>query len=505
MERLYQLYFKIVAIHPFGELDWGLRRFLGALFNGASSKADMKMIHQLSENRDIACLIPHGRNIGKIDEKHVIDVAVLSPNESLNRALENTNSPYILLSRGLAVPPKGSLEKLLGECLNNDTNVAVWELSPSLWSWNTYVDPITLEVPCSTMELAFIRRDAINAVGDFDTSISPTAQALDMGYRLRNQGYRLIRPTIAATIADENETTPPRLQSNVASTKWEMRKRYSKFLNGLRGFRVKPSRLWRQGYEIGFCDLHATTPLDADRSPTISIIIRTYAGRRHWLHQSLSSALNQTYPKLEILIVEDGSRDYEDECKTIQTEQDTGGKIIRYLTQEKLGKSSAGNLALENSTGEYICFLDDDDLFYPHHIEELFKTLRDTPSNPAAYSLAWEVHTRSTSTSSYREEYYEVPRHTRGLFSRKKLAKLNFLPIQSVLFQRELFAKWGGFESSREFLEDWDLWLRYSQNAEFTHLPRITSLYRTTADPYQRIERVKLKGRRSIAGNGIAA
>ena len=216
MERLYQLYFKIVSIPPFGELDWGLRRFLGALFNGASSKADMKMIHQLSENRDIACLIPHGRNIGKIDEKHVIDVAVLSPNESLNRALENTNSPYILLSRGLAVPPKGSLEKLLGECLNNDTNVAVWELSPSLWSWNTYVDPITLEVPCSTMELAFIRRDAINAVGDFDTSISPTAQALDMGYRLRNQGYRLIRPTIAATIADENETTPPRLQSNVA-------------------------------------------------------------------------------------------------------------------------------------------------------------------------------------------------------------------------------------------------------------------------------------------------
>ena len=74
-------------------------------------------------------------------------------------------------------------------------------------------------------------------------------------------------------------------------------------------------------------------------------------------------------------------------------------------------------------------------------------------------------------------------------FSAKALQKQNFLPIQSVLFKRELFNRFGGFDEDIDFLEDWNLWYRYAQAGDFLHVAKTTSMYRVPGDQVFRAAR----------------
>ncbi|MBC7203621.1 MAG: hypothetical protein H5U29_08890 [Pusillimonas sp.] len=67
----------------------------------------------------------------------------------------------------------------------------------------------------------------------------------------------------------------------------------------------------------------------------------------------------------------------------------------------------------------------------------------------------------------------------------------NFIPIQSILFKRELFELRGGFDRKLEQLEDWNLWLRYGLGSNFLFIPKTTSLFRSPAKLRTRISRVK--------------
>ena len=64
-------------------------------------------------------------------------------------------------------------------------------------------------------------------------------------------------------------------------------------------------------------------------------------------------------------------------------------------------------------------------------------------------------------------------------FSHEELSWRNFIPIQAIVFERALYEAWGGFNESFDYLEDWDLWRRYADGAEFVLVPKTTSLYRT--------------------------
>jgi len=354
------------------------------------------------------------------------------------------------------------------------------------------------------MQLVVLRREAITKIGGFSEALPQSAQAVEASYRLRAHGYRLIHSGRPLPLSEAEKPQNP-ASDDVEESKAALRRRFSRLYRFAGKESCSPSHLWRNGFELQFNHLNRIQPFDIKEYPRISVIIRTYAGRRQWLRQSLVSALNQSYPNLEILVIEDGSALYQSELEAVAGEKQSDGRSIRYLSQAKLGKSAAGNLALAEATGDYTCFLDDDDLYYPHHIETLYLALSRNRSSLAAYGLAWEVHTQASADGSYEEIHYEVAKHTRGTYSQKKLEQLNYLPIQSVLFNRSLFLSEGGFDPERHFLEDWDLWLRYAKATTYTHVPVVTSLYRTTADPYERITRIRLKQRRAIQAESKAA
>ena len=102
----------------------------------------------------------------------------------------------------------------------------------------------------------------------------------------------------------------------------------------------------------------------------VSLIIPVYNGE-DYVEEAINSALNQTYENLEIIVVNDGSKD-----KTEQICLKYKDKI-RYYAKENGGVATALNLALEKMTGEYFSWLSHDDLYYPNKIEEEMKYADD--------------------------------------------------------------------------------------------------------------------------------
>jgi glycosyltransferase involved in cell wall biosynthesis len=155
---------------------------------------------------------------------------------------------------------------------------------------------------------------------------------------------------------------------------------------------------------------------------------------------------------------------------------------VRYFaTGENVGRARAGNRALAEAKGEWLNFLDDDDVFFADHVEVLVEALT-REAVLGAYALAWETHTRvlDRERGTY-EEVSHVTRH-RQRFDRITLWHHNYLPIQAVMFHRRLYETHGGFAEDMDQLEDWNLWTRYTLQDDFVLVEKTTSKYRVPAE-----------------------
>src|SRR5262249_22924151 len=134
---------------------------------------------------------------------------------------------------------------------------------------------------------------------------------------------------------------------------------------------------------------------------------------------------------------------------------------LRYRSLTKRGRSAAGNAGAEMAQGEYLGFLDDDDALYPEHVNWLATALDNAPEAPAAYAYAHEVFISGFADRRRepREEHRRVVGEPR--FSAPLLQLRNLFPLQTVLFRRSIWQRLGGFDETLDYLEDWDLWLRY--------------------------------------------
>ena len=241
----------------------------------------------------------------------------------------------------------------------------------------------------------------------------------------------------------------------------------------LRGFDYEMSR------DGAFWNVRPFTVNDA--APLVTIITRTYNKRSMFLMQSVQSVFNQSYPAIELVVVEDGGNSQEALVASLASSA-PAGVAVRFFANEKLGRSAAGNVGLAASTGKYLMFLDDDDLLLSDHVETLMAALMQNSQMAAAYALSMEVQTDVAPDMS---NYTELSFHTPGLFRQewdyKVLLHHNFIPIQAILFNRKLYEQRGGFNLSLDQLEDWNLWLRYGYRNEFAYVAKTTSLFRSPA------------------------
>jgi glycosyltransferase involved in cell wall biosynthesis len=117
--------------------------------------------------------------------------------------------------------------------------------------------------------------------------------------------------------------------------------------------------------------------------PLVSILIPAYNAQK-WIADSIQSARDQTWPNKEIIVVDDGSRD-----RTLPIARQFTSKVISVVTQENQGAAAARNRALELCQGDYIQWLDADDVLAPDKIERQMEVAERCQSKLTLLSSAW--------------------------------------------------------------------------------------------------------------------
>lgn len=194
--------------------------------------------------------------------------------------------------------------------------------------------------------------------------------------------------------------------------------------------------------------------------PLVSVIIRSMD--RPTLSKALDSIAAQTYPNIEIIIVNAFGKNH----SALNTQ--CGNHSIRIVNnQESINRCQAANIGLHAASGDYLIFLDDDDWFLPHHLERLQQILSCNEAAIAAYAGIQCINEFGEEISRYAENFDPI-----------QLRIENFIPIHAVLFKRKALNNGAHFDVALELCEDWDFWLQLAEMGNFKFVPEIGAVYR---------------------------
>jgi glycosyltransferase involved in cell wall biosynthesis len=222
-------------------------------------------------------------------------------------------------------------------------------------------------------------------------------------------------------------------------------------------------------------------------TPLVSVIIPNY-NYANYLRQAIDSVLLQTYSNIEIIVVDDGSKDASKEILK------SYGDKISVIFQQNSGVSAARNNGFAASKGEFIAFLDADDFWIP---EKIAKQIDLFQSNP---NLGF-VHVGVQYVDAQNEPIKDLTDGQEGWVSEEFL--LLDRPVvmsggSGMMMPRRVLEKIGGFDPELSTCADWDLFYRISCIYEFGFLPEILLKYRihdsNMHGNIQRMEREMLHG-----------
>lgn len=191
------------------------------------------------------------------------------------------------------------------------------------------------------------------------------------------------------------------------------------------------------------------------KGPLVSIIVPAY-NAAPFLEEAVVSAQAQTHAKIEIIIVDDGSTDRTFEIAAQCARRDSRVVVLQHVSNA--GLSATRNSGIRAARGEWVAFMDADDVFLPHKTELQLALWRDDPKTNLLYTnyLNWD------GTKDLGLRYKSLEHMPEGDVSRKLFYENQFCP-STVMLRRVELEKLGGFNSALRATEDWDLWLRVAE------------------------------------------
>lgn len=200
--------------------------------------------------------------------------------------------------------------------------------------------------------------------------------------------------------------------------------------------------------------------------PKVSVVIPTH-NRAGYLKEAIDSVLNQTHKDVEIIVVDDGSKD---NTKQVLAPY-INDRAIQYIYQERRGASAARNAGLKKASGQFIKFLDSDDYLFAQQLEKQLKEIADQKD--------------LLSLSDYLLLKADGQKVVMGVFlvpQERQLSSFieaNRGVIHAFLTPKHLIDRVGGFDEDLNSCEDLDLWLRIlASGAHIKHLAFTGCCYR---------------------------
>lgn len=191
----------------------------------------------------------------------------------------------------------------------------------------------------------------------------------------------------------------------------------------------------------------------------ISVVVPVYNGAEY-IKRTLDSIFKQTLKPFEVVMVDDGSVD--ESVPIIEDYFDSNKHIIsrtKIIKQKNMGAGAARNIGIENATGNWIAFLDSDDIW---DSDKIYLTVRAIRENPKAMMVSHDMYV--VTTGDFKSKKYAALHErydkTKPLFS--QLYRRPFLPTPCVTIKKGFLENVGMFDTTLPSCQDWDLWLKCS-------------------------------------------
>ncbi|AFU99807.1 glycosyltransferase family 2 protein [Simiduia agarivorans] len=218
------------------------------------------------------------------------------------------------------------------------------------------------------------------------------------------------------------------------------------------------------------------------RTPVeFSVVIPLY-NKRDNIIETLSSVVQQTYAPLEVLVIDDGSTDGSAEIVMHAMETNAEMACVRLVGKANGGVSSARNLGIQLASGNMVAFMDADDSWEAHFLEEVAMLAQRYP-NAVAYATNYQKRLNAS--------HYVDPK-IRGLECKTKPHLMNNyfeicaqgdLPFMtsSIAVPKAVLAAVGGFPEGEPMGEDQDMWSRLAMQGQIAYSPRVLAFYHLDA------------------------
>jgi len=285
-----------------------------------------------------------------------------------------------------------------------------------------------------------------------------------------------IRPNLLLDITSEAEKKWKAIAAHVSQTNLRAYQSFARGLNQYRAMTLPPEVLFAEAYAVFTLSelrltswnelvrkISGTPSVEVTRGALdISVIIRT-RNRLGFLEEALQSVESNGHPA-RIVVVNDGG-----ESPQALTGHRKNVTLIEH--QSSHGRSAAMNAGVQAASSEYIAFLDDDDRYYPDHLQVLANAASLT-GHAAYYTDALSVFLELDEEGKY--QVRKTMRIFEQDFDPDLLLVDNYIPLPTVLLRREDFLQAGGFDPSFDLFEDWDFLIRLSRFGSFLRIPRLT-------------------------------
>jgi glycosyltransferase involved in cell wall biosynthesis len=199
--------------------------------------------------------------------------------------------------------------------------------------------------------------------------------------------------------------------------------------------------------------------------PGVSVIVPT-CDRPEMLRRALTSIMNQTYRNFEVIVADTGVVDVQDMIPSLNDK----GNIVYLRLSARQRLAVVRNAAIRVARGRYLAYLDDDDIFYPDHLQTLVTFL-----NSSDYSVAYTDANRAWQKKeggAYVIKRKEVA--SSNDFDGDLILVRNLFPVLCIMHEKACLDQVGLFDESLSTHEDWELWIRMSRRFRFAHIRKIT-------------------------------
>jgi len=205
--------------------------------------------------------------------------------------------------------------------------------------------------------------------------------------------------------------------------------------------------------------------------PAVSVLMPAYNAARY-LAKTLDSLFVQTFADWELIVVDDGSTDATPDI--LRSYADSNVRVIR---QANGGEARARNTALDHATGEFIAFLDSDDLYTPNALQEMVAFMRAHPEFDAAFADGYFCDEND-------RPLMRLSEHRPGIYTGRILEQVVLsgsvitVPVCTIVRRAIIERHHLRFDPQFVIGPDWDFWIRVARVANFGYIDAITCLYR---------------------------